>query len=325
MSSKLITLIPSDSGSGNQIIGIKECLILSKILNRNCIIPPIREHYLKSNTTFYDFDEIFNIEKLDNVIIDNNKMTILNNIGIINKYVIHSNYLNKKLRHELLFINDNCKGKEILLKNRIIKNYESINELKQIKDDLLIIKHLFNNVAINECCFNGCFRCKLNIQFEKIYEDICSKWDYSQYIKNIADEYIYNNFKSNEYISIHIRLPDIIKGENLSNYDNLISNNKLLEIINNVKKENDKPIFIASNNTKFLKKIGISFNFFNTENKHISFIEQYICCNSVKFYYLNLCNFRFNQIHGRSTWTSFVIDYRNYLNKKYNNINLHSD
>ena len=53
-----------------------------------------------------------------------------------------------------------------------------------------------------------------------------------------------------------------------------------------------------------------------------SFIEQYICCQGEKFYYLNVENTRFKSQHNRSTWTSFVNDYRIFFNKKNNNINL---
>ena len=92
-------MIPPDSGPGNQIIGIKECLILSQLLNRICIIPPIREHYLKSNTTFYHFSDIFTLN-LSYIIIDNETSNILNHIDNNKRYCIHSNYINKKLRHE---------------------------------------------------------------------------------------------------------------------------------------------------------------------------------------------------------------------------------
>jgi hypothetical protein len=328
---KLITLIPDDGGPGNQIIGIKECLIISRLLNRICLIPPIREHYLKSNTTFYNFNDIFNIKMIGRIIIDDTNMTILNNIGIKDKYVIHGNYINKKLRHELLI--KPGEYNEILLNNRTIKNADSLEELKKNDDNMIVIKHLFNNVAIHECCINGCFNCKLNTHFEYIYKDICSIWDYSEYIKNIGDEYIFNNFNNKEYVSMHIRLPDVINNtltntfsdnNNIDNNDNIMNDEKLVYIVNSVKNniKDGKQLYIASNNIHYLKKVGLTFNYFNINDTRVSFIDQYICCNSSEFYYLNLCNFRYNTLHERSTWTSFVIDYRNFFNKKGNNINL---
>ena len=155
---KLITLIPADGGPGNQIIGMKECLILSKFLNRICIIPPIREHYIKSNTTFYNFNDIFNLD-ISNIIVDNEKSKILNHIDNRKRYCIQSNYFNKDLRHEVI-INSKT-NKEILLNKRSIKSQNCISELKTIDNNLIIIKHLFNNVYISESGINGDFQSNL--------------------------------------------------------------------------------------------------------------------------------------------------------------------
>ena len=346
---QLITLIPPDSGPGNQIIGIKECLILSLLLDRIIVIPPIREHYLKSNTIFYNFNEIFNLN-LSNIIIDNNK-SILNDIDFnkkcldkkcVNKkkYVINSNYLNVVLRHETI-IDNNDTYNEILLNKRILNSPESLNELKNISDNLIIIKHLFNNVKISKCGINGCFTCELNSNFKDLYQKICSRWDFSDNIKNIGQQYIESNFASSlidasktdtevienrcknmDFIACHIRLPDIMSKE-IEHYTcNLYNSEKLLEIISKLKSQHKKPLFICSNNILYLKKIGIDAYFYNIPQKHDSFIEQYICCKSDIFYYLNLENTRFMNEHNRSTWSSFVIDYRVFFTKSNNNFNL---
>ena len=316
---KLITLIPTDSGPGNQIIGIKECLILAKLLNRICIIPPIREHYLKSNKIFYNFNDIFTLN-LSNIIIDNETSNILNHIDNNKRYCIHSNYINKKLRHEQII--DSNTNDEILLKYRSIKNKKNLDELENIDDNLIIIKHLFNNVHINESGINGDFHSNLNSNFENIYSEICSNWDYSNYIKLQGDDYIKKTFDNLSYTAIHIRLPDIMN-KTIDQYtNNEYSDDKIVEIISNLKTEKDKSIFIASNNINYLKKIGVVANFIHITNKYNSFIEQYICGMSENFYYLNLENTRFNSSHNRSTWTSFVIDYRMFLRKLNNNFNL---
>jgi predicted 2-oxoglutarate/Fe(II)-dependent dioxygenase YbiX len=315
---KLITLIPADSGPGNQIIGIKECIILSKLLNRICIIPPIREHYLKCNKTFYHFNDIFTLN-LSNIIIDNEISNILNNIDNNKRYCIHSKFINKKLRHEQII--DSNTNDEMLLKYRSIKNNKNLDELKNINDNLIIIKHLFNNVHINESGVNGDFHSNFNSNFINIYSEICRNWDYSDYIKSAGNKYIRETFDKLDYISIHIRLPDIMD-KTIDEYtNNEYSNNKIVEIISNLKTEKDKPIFIASNNINYLKKIGVVAKFINITNKYNSFIEQYICGMSENFYYLNLENTRFNR-DDRSTWTSFVIDYRIFLRKLNNNFNL---
>lgn len=316
---KLITLIPPDSGPGNQIIGIKECLILSKLLNRICIIPPIREHYLKSNKIFYNFNDIFKLN-LSNIIIDNETSKILNHIDNNKRYCIHSNYINKKLKHEQI-INSNTND-EILLKYMYFKNKKDLDELENINDNLIIIKHLFNNVNISKSGINGDFNSNLNSNFENIYSEICSNWDYSNYIKLQGDDYIKKTFDNLPYTAIHIRLPDIMN-KTIDQYtNNEYSDDKIVEIISNLKTEKDKSIFIASNNINYLKKIGVVANFINITNKYNSFIEQYICGMSENFYYLNLENTRYNSSNNRSTWTSFVIDYRMFLRKLNNNFNL---
>lgn len=316
---KLITLIPPDSGPGNQIIGIKECLILSKLLNRICLIPPIREHYLKSNITFYNFNDIFTLN-LSNVIVDNEKSHILNNIDNHNRYCIHGNYVNNYLRHEKII--DSKNNMEILLKQRQIKSKQCLTELENIDDDLLIIKHLFNNVYINESGINGDFYSGLNSNFKDIYTQICSKWDFSANIKSLGNQYIKNTFDNLDYVAIHIRLPDIMSKDIDTYTNNQYTNDTIVDIVANLKIENNKSIFIASNNVEYLKKIGVDANFINIEHKYTSFIEKYICCLSHTFYYLNLESTRFDSANNRSTWTSFVIDYRTFFNKLHNNINL---
>lgn len=318
---KMITLIPPDSGPGNQIIGIKECLILSKLLNRICIIPPIREHYLKSNSTFYNFNDIFTLN-ISNIIIDNETSNILNNIDNTKRYCIHSNFYNKELRHEQIINSTN--NDEIMLNCRLIKKEENLDELEKISDNLLIIKHLFNNLYISDCGINGCFKCTLNSNFEELYKDICSNWDFSDHIKNLGKEYINSVLKNEEYIGIHIRMPDIMS-KNIETFtNNIIQDDKIVQLIENIKKLKLK-IFICSNNIQYLKNININENFININNKYNSFIEQYICCLSKEFYYLNLEDTRFNNLHNRSTWTSFVIDYRNYILNNERNFNLYDN
>ena len=306
---KLITLIPANSGPGNQIIGIKECLVLSKLLNRLCIIPPIREHYLKSNNIYYDFNDIYKLN-MDNIVIDTVNNSIINNLSYKNVYTIHGKFLNKKLHHE-----KNLKSSytEILLNKRNIKNISDLTELENIEDNILVIKHLFNNVAISNCSVNGCFSCKLNNNFNDIYRDICSKFDFSDTIKNIGNNFIKNNLKNN-YIAVHIRLPDIFNNKTIHEFTNgEFDNNKIINIINLLNNKHKKPLFIASNNIKFLKNLNNNFINFNENEKYYSFIDQYICCKCECFYYLNLDNLRWdNKLHNRSTFTSFILDYRLY-------------
>lgn len=318
----IITNIPPDSGPGNQIVSIKETIILAKILNKMCLIPPIREHYLKSNTIFYNFKDIFTLT-MSCVLLDDKESNILNGIDNKRRYCFHSNYTDKPLRHEDIIkskLNEN-----ILLKKRSIANIKDTDELKGIDSKLIIVKHIFNNVRISESGINGDFSSDLNSNFKSIYQEICSNWDYSQTIKNIGNVYIHDVFKNLKYNSIHIRLPDVMKNDDITGYTNGVFNNKkVLDIVSKLNSENI-PLFIASNNVNFLKTIGINGNFMNVHHKYNSFIEQYICASSNTFYYLNLEDTRFGDKNNRSTWTSFVIDYRTFFNKLNNNINLIND
>ena len=310
LNDNLITYIPPDSGPGNQIVSLKETLIISILLNRKCIIMPIREHYLKSNNIFYNFNDIFKLN-LDNIILDNNQLHFFNNIDNNKRYVLHPNYFNKYLRHEKLINSKN--NIEVLLNNRRIKNNNDLNEIKNINDNVIILKHVFNNICIHNNGINGDYSSQLNTYFLPIYKNICSNWDFSDYIKINGDKFINNFFKNLDYISIHIRLPDIIKNK----LDNSI-NNKIIENFLKLKKENNL-IFIASNNINYLKQIGINEIYININDKYNSFIEQYICCMSKKFFYLNFDPYNIN---NRSTWTSFVIDYRLFFRKLETNYNL---
>ena len=318
---KFISFIPPDSGPGNQIISIKECLIISFLLDRTLIIPPIREHYLKNNKLFYNFNDIFNL-KIKNIKIDDTKLSIIKSFNIQNVYTIHSKYFNKKLRHENLFKN---KFNEKLLNCRIIKNKDNLKELINIDDDLIIIKHLFNNVKISICNYNGCFKCPINNNFKKLYINICKNFDFSNYIKKIGDKYIINNInKDFNFVSLHIRLPDLLGNKSISELTNNIYNkNKINNLINNIKKKHNCIVYILSNNITFLSNFNNNFLYFKNVNlKYYSFIDQYISCKSKIFYYLNLENTRFFSNHNRSTYTSFIIDYRKYLLKKKDKTNI---
>lgn len=317
---KLITPIPPNSGPGNQIISIKECLIISKLLKKTCIIPPIREHYIKSNIIYYNFNDIFKL-KLPDIIIDDNTYRFFNNIDkYTNRYCIHPTFLYNKMLHENIIKNN--KSKQILLNNKFIKNTDDLSELKNINDNLIIIKHLFNNVHINNSGINGDFSSTFNKNFKNIYEDICCKWDFSDNIKKIGNEYIKNTLKNKKYIAIHIRLPDILDKPIEEYTNNDYNSNRIVKLISDLNNSYDTPIFIASNNINYLKKIGIIAEFFKNEHKYNSFIEQYICSMSYNFYYLNLENTRYNKLHNRSTWTSFVIDYRFFFLQRFSNNNL---
>jgi len=300
---KYISFIPPDSGPGNQIIGIKECLILANVLNRTCIIPPIREHYLKSNVLFYNFNDIFAYNSTD-VIVDNKMYSLIQNTNIEKIYSFIPPK-NTPSRHETLL---KLKYEEQYLTHRKIKN-DTCEELRQIDDKLLMLKHLFNNVYISNCSINGCFKCQMNPSFSNIYKDICSKLDFSKAIKLLGDKYIKDVLGEN-YQCVHIRLPDRINEQNMTSKEIAHLHNAVMNL-----RENNKSLFIASNNIKYLTNLNIIGKSLDSNTEFYSFVDQYICCKSEKFSYMNL-DYRKNNKHNRSTFTSFVIDYRLYLDNK---------
>ena len=321
---KFISLIPADSGPGNQVVGIKECLLIAKLINRTCLVPPIREHYVKSNSTFYPFNDIYKLN-LNYAVIDDERHSKLNSEVVNNVYCIHNGYFKKTLRHQNIIEHKNFN--EIPLKKGKIRNYDDIDEIKNLKDDLIIIKHLFNNVCISKCMFNGCFQCDMNEIFYDHYSEICSRFDFSENIKKIGNNFI-KNVLNDHYNCIHIRLPDIFGNKSISEHTQNIYNEEILyQKINDIRHSSDKPLFIASNNIVYLKRIGCDFDHFNCNEKYYSFIDQYICCKADNFYYLNLENTRFGHPHNRSTFTSFIIDYRLHLLNisKEKNINIISN
>ena len=314
---KWIAPIPCDGGPGNQIVGIKEALLLSRYLKRTCILPPIREHYTKSNTTYYKFDDIFDL-KLDNVVVDDLECKFINQTACKKAVLcIHGFYFGKKLRHESII--DTTSINERLLATRKICKASQLQELKEHDEDMLIVKHLFNNIGISECFQNGCFACNLNPEFAEPYKEICKGFDFSPHIKNKGENYIEKYGLSKGFVAIHIRLPDIFG----SGYTEECSIEKMQDALNTIKNNKNKQIFIASNNVSYLTQVSIPFIHYEESTDTLrSFIEQYICSLADAFYYLNVETTRLHSAHNRSTWTSFVIDYRKYALDNDCNINL---
>ena len=78
-----------------------------------------------------------------------------------------------------------------------------------------------------------------------------------------------------------------------------------------------KKIFIATNKKQLLLKSKLKHFFvYNGDSEIDSFIEQYICCKS-NIFIMNKYNdySDLKKPHQRSTWSSFVYDYRTFLLK----------
>ncbi len=332
---KYLTIISTDGGPGNQIVGIKEGLIMSKILNKEFIFPPIIQHYVlnrkyrgdtenKNALKYWNFNEIFNYKNSESLDLIKNKDKFNNLKNIY--YLKNQDLTSKKRIESIINIESNNK---ILLNKRNFKKIGDYEELKLKENENIVINNLYNNTAISECYWNGCDKCEMNKEFINIYEEICKNLDFTNKIKLDSDNYIKEIFNNKEYISLHLRYPDYINNNTDLNEINKLYNEdkiyeKLLELCNNnnISKNN---IFIATNNqNKLLNSKLKDFKILLSKKEYDekeSFIEQMICMKSKYFIYTGGDNAKSSHIHLRSTWASFVNDYRKYklnINEKYN-------
>ncbi|ADO67380.1 hypothetical protein crov346 [Cafeteria roenbergensis virus] len=321
---KYLSLISTDGGPGNQIVGIKEALIMSNIINRELIMPPILQHYvinrqqrgnIINNIKYWNFDEIFCYKNINfkNLM---DETTLYQNIKFL--YNLKKANINKTLKMEnIIKFNVNIKNKMLNKKNfSEIKDYQ---ELLNLEDEFLIIKDLYNNTAISKCYWNGCDKCILNSKFSNLYKNICSQFDFSQKIKEYGDKYIKNNFNNKKFICLHLRYPDYITiNDNIKTLNKIYNENDLYDIINKLlNKNNISYVFIATNNQKKILNSKLN-SFYMLSNNIIynemeSFIEQYIATQSEIFIYTGGFLAKPTHTHLRSTWSSFVLDYRNFL------------
>ena len=148
MKRKYMLPITPDSGPGNQIISIKEALLLSKLLNRICILPPIHSHYTSTKKIVWNFNEIYDVKDYFCNYYDKSKTYEFNNI-----YGCHGKYTFENLKLEkILDIKDK---NTTLLTRRNFRTIDDIEELEKLDDNIICIKHLWNHVKFNTCSTNG--------------------------------------------------------------------------------------------------------------------------------------------------------------------------
>lgn len=323
-SEKTITVLSTNGGPGNQIIGIKECLIMSNILERKLLFPPIIQHYVLNrkyrNSTesgalkYWNFDDIFNYKDTNIVNLKDYLSCLEYNII----YCLNKVDLTQKLRIEHVLELDN--KNYIYLNKKKFNNNSDYDELIHKNDTNLILKNLYNNTSISKCFWNGCDTCKLNDNFYVLYKNICSKFDFSSRIKSYGDIYIKNNFKNADFICLHLRYPDC-GNVNIKDINKLYDETDINTLISKYKNEHSiKHVFVATNNKQLLLTSSLNHCNLLEENELYdeceSFIEQYIATQSKIFIYTGGIHAKPNHTHLRSTWSSFVVDYRNYLLNK---------
>jgi hypothetical protein len=341
-SNKYLYNILISSGPSNQIISIKESYVIAKLTNRKLILPKIYPHTsVNKKKIFIDFDKIYNI-KDDDVISFNDNCELLNKINniygfstsSIQEEFIHESYIKDSIypsnvKHTVLLNGD---------KPKFFKKIEDFRELYNISDEVLCIKRIFNTVLFNDCPINNAFDSKLNFNLYKIYNHICSIFDFSDFIKNIGDKYIEDNFNGKDFIALHLRYPDNHMFNSINKYLNYSEDdisNKLVELCDKYD-INHNNIFIATNNKYGCKSTNLYKNKFldlyNIQNYGIynddidiysTFIEQYICCKSKIFLMSKYNDYTKKDLpNQRSTWSSFVRDYRLNILKLDNNSNI---
>ena len=182
-----------------------------------------------------------------------------------------------------------------------------------------------NNLQISTCFWNGCDTCGINNQLIDSYKSVCSKFDYSDKIKAIGNKFIKENLGEN-YISLHLRYQDYHSGD-IKHVNKLYDESDIKKLIDELTNESDVKVFIATNNQK--KILGSDLKDckmleVDKENNELeSFIEQYICSYSNKFIYSGGIHAKPNHTHLRSTWSSFVLDYRYCILNKQPNDNIY--
>tara|TARA_B100001093_G_scaffold172210_1_gene165019 strand:- start:4416 stop:6398 length:1983 start_codon:yes stop_codon:yes gene_type:complete len=319
-----ITILTCDGGPGNQIVGIKEGLLIANILNRKFIFPPIIQHYTinksmrgsTENIKHWKFTDIFNYKNQNNELLDQYELLNDDNQTI---YCTRSVDIDKSLRIEKM-LDLKCSKKK--LSHTRFRNKTDIMNLSNYDDSTLTISHLYNNVFISECGWNGCDLCSVNKSLLAEYKDICSNFDYSSFIKTIGDKWILENFKNEKFISLHMRYHDG-NNKNIKDVNKLYNESDINNYIVHLCKTyniSEKNVFIASNKQHLINKSELAnYKMLNCDisyNELESFIEQYICCMSDKFLYTGGIHAKPEHKHLRSTWSSFVVDYRyNILNK----------
>ena len=320
-----LTIIPCDGGPGNQIMGIKEGLLLSRYLKRTFIFPPIIQHYAlnreyrggSENIKFWNFNEIFNYNNEDNELIQ--KINEFNNTEN-NIYCTKSSIIDEQTRCEKLL---NIKGNKSKIKTNFQDKDSILMSFSNLSDPVLIISHLYNNIHISKSGWNGSDTDPVNLNFINDYKDVCKNLDYSSNIKNIGNNYILNNFGKSKFIALHMRYNDV-DNKSLKDLNYSFNEEQIYNFITDLLKKNNIPlsnVFIATNKPNVIDKTALksckklSFNI--QYNELESFIEQYICSMSEKFLYIGGGLAKPDHTHLRSTWSSFVIDYRICkLNKK---------
>lgn len=324
MDNRYLLPLPPDSGPGNQIMSIKEALVIAYFLNRQVIFPPIRQHYTKSEK-YWGFSEIYQYDAIN--IMEYYDYKISSADISRSQWSCSSIYNDKLLKTQKFLCLEDIKTEPITIK-QFETVYDFNCELNHFQSGCMILKHPFNTVKLQSQDVNGIFNDPYNPYFKGVYEQICKKLDFSQSIKQQAKLFMQHvGISKNPYIAIHLRYPDSLKAKsNLKDYSGFSENDLDNAIFRKFGKYYaPNRVFIATNNQPLAKNSPLGkYVFYNDDNNpKASFIEQLICANAETFILSTTNDFKDSK---RSTWSSFVVDYRTFkLNiEARNNVTLKS-
>ena len=314
-----LTVLTPDSGPGNQVMAVKEAWVLSRILGRKLLCPPIRQHYTEGGSLFWPLDELFELGGGD---VDALSMSDFARLYSADKnddsarLLLHTNYERALKIEEAMGV----AAPHQLAEPRRFRSLDSLKRLKAIDSEILSLKHVFNTIFLSECGWNGAYDSPMNSEFLEVYRGVCRDFDFSKSIREEALRFLTEAGIQTDFAALHLRYPDQMLGKPLVEHAGY-SEDEILEYIVNFTENGPLPanrIFIATNKPEMAKNSAlVGCVFYDPSCSKFasiaSFIEQCICSRASLFFmspYNDYSNK--DKPHQRSTWSSFVQDHRRF-------------
>ena len=235
-------LLPlSLAGPGNQYCGIKEAIILARVLDRSLVLPYIIPHYTirERSRAYYTIAETFD----EHLLIE--RCRDLMNLEVIPWSEYRSNWPTSGQITAVNIRKDQTSiaqamgyveryrdvmgfalSKEEVLKSRspgaILDSAESIQKWYQTVADgdpeLLVIAGLFNSLKLGgmnrssvqgPCLKNQCLSCRPSPEFDEIYQQVNLAFRINRNIAEIGDDFILRTFQDRPFLAFHLRICDL--------------------------------------------------------------------------------------------------------------------
>jgi hypothetical protein len=178
---------------------------------------------------------------------------------------------------------------------------------------------------ISSCFRNGCPDCSIHDTFADEYRQVCKSLVFADRIQCAAQHYIRSRFGDAPFLSFHLRYPDQMQPfETLAHFVDYDEQCILaaMEAVCRLHSVPTSNIFIATNNKAAFARSPLASKHVLEEQSDIdTFIEQCICIFSLVFVFSRFNDYRkVAAAHQRSTWASFVVDYRQVVCSNQNNM-----